>query len=306
MRENVKKKHKYSGHSQLCLVLLLTCKRSVNRPDAAGIRTLSQVSCWVSIPPSAACQRLACRTLWRSGRICFCQYAADFRYRRGVGLTSNDGVSALAAVVAYGMHGGETMAVVAPLVLRLPAEGSPLNTFADTAKIVLGGLSPVRSRRICLTATVSKLPGITGFFAGKRFVPPVISGLAAIFTVWCCLRMAANRYGYPEDVLAVGGLSERPVVAFGIYGFYRALHGAVWSASYLERSFRVRIGRLLTNAAGQVFHGDIPRYMAGDHDGRYVVTSGFLFKMYCGLPAAAIAIWRSAKPEKTAQKWAVS
>lgn len=54
-----------------------------------------------------------------------------------------------------------------------------------------------------------------------------------------------------------------------------------------------------TNAAGQVFHGDIPRYMAGDPTAGKL-SGGFLFKMY-GLPAAAIAIWHSAKPENRAK-----
>ena len=54
-----------------------------------------------------------------------------------------------------------------------------------------------------------------------------------------------------------------------------------------------------TNAAGQVFHGDIPRYMAGDPTAGNL-SGGFLFKMY-GLPAAAIAIWHSAKPENRAK-----
>jgi phosphotransferase system glucose/maltose/N-acetylglucosamine-specific IIC component len=38
-----------------------------------------------------------------------------------LGFTNNDGVSALASVVAYGIM-VKTMAVVAPLVLHLPAE----------------------------------------------------------------------------------------------------------------------------------------------------------------------------------------
>ena len=44
-----------------------------------------------------------------------------------------------------------------------------------------------------------------------------------------------------------------------------------------------------------MFHGDIPRYMAGDPTaGCYQVAS--LFKMF-GLTAAAIAIWHTARPE---------
>ena len=62
--------------------------------------------------------------------------------------------------------------------------------------------------------------------------------------------------------------------------------------------FQMQIGEY-TNAAGQVFHGDIPRYMAGDPTAGKL-SGGFLFKMY-GLPAAAIAIWHSAKPENRAK-----
>ena len=54
-----------------------------------------------------------------------------------------------------------------------------------------------------------------------------------------------------------------------------------------------------TNAAGQVFHGDIPRFIAGDPTAGKL-AGGFLFKMH-SLPAAAIAIWHSAKPKNRAK-----
>lgn len=54
-----------------------------------------------------------------------------------LGFTNNDGVSALAAVVAYGIM-VKTMAVVAPLVLHLPAEEIASKHLADTG--VLGGI----------------------------------------------------------------------------------------------------------------------------------------------------------------------
>lgn len=66
-----------------------------------------------------------------------------------LGFTNNDGVSALAAVVAYGIM-VKTMAVVAPLVLHLPAEeiASKHGGYWRTR-----GLSPVRSQRTCLTVS---------------------------------------------------------------------------------------------------------------------------------------------------------
>lgn len=65
------------------------------------------------------------------------------------GFTNNDGVSALAAVVAYGIM-VKTMAVVAPLVLHLPAEEIAAKHRGYRCA---RGLSPVPSRPICSTAS---------------------------------------------------------------------------------------------------------------------------------------------------------
>ena len=46
-----------------------------------------------------------------------------------------------------------------------------------------------------------------------------------------------------------------------------------------------------TNTAGQIFHGEISRYIAGDPTAGNL-AGGYLFKMF-GLPAAAIAIWHT-------------
>lgn len=93
-----------------------------------------------------------------------------------LGFTNNDGVSALAAVVAYGIM-VKTMAVCHWYCIYL-LKKSPLNTWRILA--YSGGLSPVRSQYIQPFHRI-KLPEYLGFFAGKRFVP-IISGLTAIFT----------------------------------------------------------------------------------------------------------------------------
>ncbi|MDP1920365.1 MAG: glucose PTS transporter subunit EIIB, partial [Myxococcales bacterium] len=54
-----------------------------------------------------------------------------------------------------------------------------------------------------------------------------------------------------------------------------------------------------TDATGKVVTGDIQRYFAGDPTAG-ILSGSFLFKMF-GLPAAAIAMWREAAPEKRAQ-----
>lgn len=69
-----------------------------------------------------------------------------------LGFTNNDGVSALASVVAYGIM-VKTMSVVAPLVLHLPAEEIAAKHLADTG--VLGVSSRVPSQRTCSTASIA-------------------------------------------------------------------------------------------------------------------------------------------------------
>ncbi|XNM83018.1 PTS transporter subunit EIIC [Escherichia coli] len=211
-----------------------------------------------------------------------------------LGFTNNDGVSALAAVVAYGIM-VKTMAVVAPLVLHLPAEEIASKHLADTG--VLGGIiSGAIAAYMFNRFYRIKLPEYLGFFAGKRFVP-IISGLAAIFT-GVVLSFIGRRLVLRSRPSLSGLLTRNPVVAFGIYGFIErclvpfGLHH-IWNVP-----FQMQIGEY-TDAAGQVFHGDIPRYMAGDPTAGKL-SGGFLFKMY-GLPAAAIAIWHSAKRENRAK-----
>lgn len=132
-----------------------------------------------------------------------------------LGFTNNDGVSALASVVAYGIM-VKTMAVVAPLVLHLPAEEIAAKHLADTG--VLGGIiSGAIAAYMFNRFYRIKLPEYLGFFAGKRFVP-IISGLAAIFT-GVVLSFIWPPIGTAIQTFSQWAAYQNPVVAFGIYGF---------------------------------------------------------------------------------------
>ena len=119
-----------------------------------------------------------------------------------LGFTNNDGVSALAAVVAYGIM----------VKTRLVAAGAASAGSRDRSQ------TPRRyrgaGRHYCRFDCSHmfnrfyriKLPEYLGFFAGKRFVP-IISGLTAIFTGGAVLHLAT--YWYRDSgLLPVGGLSE--------------------------------------------------------------------------------------------------
>lgn len=149
-----------------------------------------------------------------------------------LGFTNNDGVSALTAVVAYGIM-VKTMVVVAPLVLHLPAEEIASKHRADTG--VLGGIiSGAIAAYMFNRFYRIKLPEYLGFFAGKRFVP-IISGWLPSLLALCCPSFTADWFCNP-DLLSVGCLPE-PGSCVWHLRFHRTLHGTVWSAPHLERTF---------------------------------------------------------------------
>ncbi|MDU3835084.1 MAG: PTS glucose transporter subunit IIBC [Enterobacter hormaechei] len=162
-----------------------------------------------------------------------------------LGFTNNDGVSALASVVAYGIM-VKTMAVVAPLVLHLPAEEIAAKHLADTG--VLGGIiSGAIAAYMFNRFYRIKLPEYLGFFAGKRFVP-IISGLAAIFT-GVVLSFIWPPIGTAIQTFSQWAAYQNPVVAFGIYGFIErclvpfGLHH-IWNVP-----FQMQMGGIMISAA---------------------------------------------------------
>ncbi|WP_337154701.1 PTS glucose transporter subunit IIBC [Proteus terrae] len=235
--------------------------------------------------PSSVSQVMA-----EAGGSVFSNMPLIFAIGVALGFTNNDGVSALASVVAYGIM-SKTMIVVAPWVLGLTPAEIEAQQLTDTG--VLGGIiAGIIAASMFNRFYRIKLPEYLGFFAGKRFVP-IISGLIAIFVgiilafIWPPIGTAIQRFSewaaYQNPAVAFGiyGVVERALVPFGLHH--------IWNVP-----FQMQVGEYV-NSAGQVFHGDIPRYMAGDPTAG-MLSGGFLFKMF-GLPAAAIAIWHSARPE---------
>ncbi len=91
-----------------------------------------------------------------------------------LGFTNNDGVSALASVVAYGIM-VKTMAVVAPLVPIYLLKRLPLSTWRTPVFSVVS--SPVRLQRICLTASIAS--SCLSIWASSR-----VNVLCRSFLVW--------------------------------------------------------------------------------------------------------------------------
>jgi len=107
--------------------------------------------------------------------------------------------------------------------------------------------------------------------------PPIGGGIKA-FSQWAAVsdpRTAATIYGFVERLL----------IPFGLHH--------IWNVPFF-----FEMGSYLDPTTGKTVHGDINRFFAGDRTAG-IFAGAFLFKMF-GLPAAAIAIWHCAKPEKKA------
>jgi len=141
------------------------------------------------------------------------------------------------------------------------------------------------------------LPPYLGFFAGKRFVPIVVAfaaiALAAVLAViWPPIGAAIRdfgdwaAYGNPAAAVTIYGVVERMLLPFGLHH--------IWNVPFF-----FEVGTYVNPATGETVHGVLSRYFAGDFEAA-ILGGGFVFKMF-GLPAAALAIYMTAKPENKAR-----
>jgi glucose PTS system EIICB or EIICBA component len=234
----------------------------------------------------------------QAGGAVFGNMALIFAIGVALGFTNNDGVAGLAATVGYVIL-TKTITVVAPIIAGLDPAAVDYASMADKVSnvgvlggIVAGGIAAFMFNRFYRIA----LPDYLGFFAGKRFVP-LSTGIVAIVVgvvmafVWppvgALIQSFSHWAAYQNPALAFGiyGVVERSLIPFGLHH--------IWNVPFF-----FEVGEY-TNAAGQVVHGEIARYIAGDPTAGNL-AGGYMFKMY-GLPAAAIAMWHAAKPENRAK-----
>lgn len=237
------------------------------------------------------------------GSVIFGNLALIFAVGVALGFTGNDGVSALSAVVGYIVMVA-TLGIIGTDVLGLNPDpmarqmqtiiGIPSIDTGVFGGIIIGGVAAYLFNRFYRI----ELPTYLAFFAGKRFVP-IVTGLAAIGMgialsfIWppvqAKIAIFSNWAAYNNPVFAstIYGVVERLLLPFG-------LHHA-WNVPFF-----FEIGSYIDPAnPAAVIHGDINRFFAGDKTAG-ILGGGFLTKMW-GLPAAAIAIWHSARPENRAK-----
>jgi len=225
-----------------------------------------------------------------SGDVIFGNLPLIFAIGVALGFTENDGVSAIAAAIGY-------VVLLATLGVMAKVWGAETSTIMGIKSIqtgvfggiLAGGLAAAMFKRFYHI----NLPTYFAFFAGKRFVP-IITALAAILlgialsVVWPPVQNAINAFSHwaavsdPRTAASLYGFVERLLIPFGLHH--------IWNVPFF-----FEMGSY-TDASGVVVHGDINRFFAGDPTAG-ILAGAFLFKMF-GLPAAAIAMWHAARPER--------
>jgi PTS system N-acetylglucosamine-specific IIC component len=215
-----------------------------------------------------------------------------------VGLArENNGAAGLAGVVCFliAVEGAKAL-------LHVPAETTAglVQAHADLASaaykakalaklsVPIGIVSGVIGGLFYNRFSGFKLPEYLAFFSGRRFVP-IVSGLAGLLiAVLLGLGYDAINGGVDAASRAVVGSGEIGLVVFG----------------FLNRILIVTgLHHILNNIAWFVvgdYHGatgDLRRFFAGDPSAG-AFMSGFFPVMMFGLPAACLAMYHAAKPDK--------
>ncbi|SAK92179.1 PTS system N-acetylglucosamine-specific transporter subunit IIBC [Caballeronia calidae] len=226
-----------------------------------------------------------------AGDVIFGNLPLIFAIGVALGFTENDGVSGIAATIGY-LVMTATLGVIAKWEGVQPdmIMGIPSIQTGVFGGILAGGLAAWLFNRYYKIA----LPPYLGFFAGKRFVP-IVTAIGAIVlggilsVVWPPIGGAIRAFSHwaavsdPRTAATIYGFVERLLIPFGLHH--------IWNVPFFFEA-----GSFLDPTTGKEVHGDITRFFAGDPTAG-IFAGAFFFKMF-GLPAAAIAIWHCAKPEK--------
>ncbi|MCX4719665.1 PTS transporter subunit EIIC [Streptomyces virginiae] len=206
-----------------------------------------------------------------------------------------DGSTALAALVGFLVYKNVLTAFPVTEAVINTTENKGVDVAATynnpgvLGGIIMGLLAAVLWQRYHRTKLVDWL----GFFNGRRLVPIImafVGVIAGVFfgLVWEPIGEVISNFGeWMTGLGAAGagifGVINRALIPIGMHQFVNTV---AW----------FQIGDF-TNAAGEVVHGDLNRFFAGDPEAGLFMTGFFPIMMF-GLPAAALAIAHTARPER--------
>lgn len=240
-----------------------------------------------------------------AGQAIFANLGLLFAIGVAVGFArENHGAAGLAAVVCYlvATKGAEILIAVPPDVTAgYAALDQPLRDASSTMAVAayrakeIGFLSVPAGIISGLIAGLLynrysdiRLPAYLAFFAGRRFVPIACGLVGVLFALCLGLGFPALEAGMKSLSATVLGSGSVGMFIYGVLnraliitGLHHILNNIAW----------FQIGNY-----GDAT-GDLGRFFAGDPSAG-AFMSGFFPVMMFGLPAACLAMYRSARPER--------
>jgi PTS system N-acetylglucosamine-specific IIC component len=215
-----------------------------------------------------------------------------------VGLArENHGAAGLASVVGYLVttKGAEVLILVPPeAVANFTGQARDLAVAAYKAhelgklSVPVGIISGLIGGGLYNRFSEIRLPSYLAFFGGRRFVP-IASGLAGLILAavfgWEWQRVEAGMDALSQSVLHAGAFG---LFAYGVLNrilIVTGLHHIVNNIAWF----------LLGDYNGTT--GDLKRFFAGDPSAG-AFMAGFFPVMMFGLPAACLAMYHAARPER--------
>ncbi|MGX7197876.1 glucose PTS transporter subunit IIA [Enterococcus olivae] len=243
--------------------------------------------------------------LLSTGGIIFSNLPLIFAAGVAIGLTNNDGVAALSAIVGYlimnvaiGGVMGITPEMVAGSNMYVEILGIPTIQTGVLGGIIVG----VLTSSIFNKFHDVKLPTALAFFAGKRSVP-IITAFTSLFLGFLMVFI------WPPIQGGINNLSEfivnlNPGVSGFMFGFIERLTIPFGMNHVWWPTFWLQAGEY-TNAAGQVVNGDQLIFFSQLSDGVPITAGNFMNGLFVlkifTMPAVALAMYHTAKPDQKAK-----
>ncbi|EIW16267.1 MULTISPECIES: glucose-specific PTS transporter subunit IIBC [Pelosinus] len=240
----------------------------------------------------------------QAGGIIFGNLSLLFAVGVAVGLSGGEGVAGLAAIVGFlimNVTMGIVTGITPDMIAGNPAYSSVLGIPTLQTGVFGGIIVGILAAQVYKRFYNIELPSYLGFFAGKRFVPIVTAAAAlvlgvAMTFVWPPIQLGLTLFSRnmidSNKILAafIFGIIERALIPFGLHHIF-------------YNPFWYQFGEYVSKS-GQIVNGDQSIFFAQLKDGvaftaGTFMTGKFPFMMF-GLPAAALAIYHEAKPEKKA------
>ena len=240
----------------------------------------------------------------QAGGIIFSNLSLLFAVGVAVGLSGGEGVAGLAAIVGFlimNVTMGIVTGITPDMIAGNPAYSSVLGIPTLQTGVFGGIIVGILAAQVYKRFYNIELPSYLGFFAGKRFVP-IVTAVAALVLgvvmtfVWPPIQLGLTLFSRnmidSNKTLAafIFGIIERALIPFGLHHIF-------------YNPFWYQFGEYVSKS-GQIVNGDQSIFFAQLKDGvaftaGTFMTGKFPFMMF-GLPAAALAIYHEAKPEKKA------